>query len=68
MSTVEARIAELEMRVAFQDDTLQALNDVLVSQQAVIDRLAAQVAALRQRQEELSDQLEAGDEPPPPHY
>lgn len=68
MSSVEERIAELEMRIAFQDDTLQALNDVLVSQQAVIDRLAAQLSVLRQRQEELSGRLEAGDEPPPPHY
>ncbi|MCY1557487.1 Protein SlyX [compost metagenome] len=65
----EARITELESRLAFQDDTIQALNDVLVAQQRVLERLQLQVAALAKRQEEISGQFDiAEDEAPPPHY
>ncbi|MBO4969440.1 MAG: SlyX family protein, partial [Pseudomonas sp.] len=44
--TLEARVMDLESRVAFQDDTIQALNDVLVAQQNAVDRLQMQMAAL----------------------
>ena len=37
--TLEARVMDLESRLAFQDDTIQALNDVLVAQQNAVDRL-----------------------------
>lgn len=67
--SLEARIIELESRQAFQDDTIQALNDVLVEQNRVIERLQLQVAELLKRYEEMVGQYEAGgEEPPPPHY
>jgi SlyX protein len=66
---LENRIVELEARQAFQDDTIQALNDVLVEQQRLIDRLQAQFGALARRQEDLQGRFESGeDEAPPPHY
>lgn len=66
---LEARIIDLESRQAFQDDTIQALNDVLVEQNRVIERLQLQVAELLKRYEDLVGQYEAGgEEPPPPHY
>lgn len=66
---LELRIADLESRLAFQDDTIQTLNDVLVEQQRVMDRLQLQVAALAKRQEELLSQYGSSeDEAPPPHY
>lgn len=58
----------LETKLAFQEDTITALNDALVAQQARIDRLEARMALLT---EQLARQLDAGDqppEPPPPHY
>lgn len=65
----EQRITDLESRLAFQDDTIQALNDVLVVQQRELDRLQLQVAALARRQDEIGGQLDsAEDEAPPPHY
>lgn len=69
MST-ENRINELESRLAFQDDTIQALNDELVTQQRVIERLRMQVDMLAKRQEELSSGSGgiAQDDAPPPHY
>nr|WP_298142891.1 SlyX family protein [uncultured Pseudomonas sp.] len=67
--TTEERITELESRLAFQDDTIQALNDVLVAQQRVLERLQLQLAALAKRQQESSNQFDMQqDEAPPPHY
>jgi len=67
--SLEERVMDLESRLAFQDDTIQALNDVLVSQQNAGDRLQLQIAALLKRQEEMGGQFEAfEDEAPPPHY
>lgn len=66
---LEQRIVELETRQAFQDDTLQALNDVVVEQARVIERLQMQVAELIKRYEEVVGQQGAGgEEAPPPHY
>ncbi|WP_026014179.1 SlyX family protein [Pseudomonas psychrophila] len=67
--TLEVRVMDLESRLAFQDDTIQALNDVLVSQQNAVDRLQLQMAALLKRQEEMGGQFESfEEEAPPPHY
>ena len=65
---IEARIAELEVRQAFQDDTIQALNDVIVEQQRIFTRLEAQLEALAQRQNDLHHQFEETPNDPPPHY
>jgi SlyX protein len=67
--SLEARVTELESRLAFQDDTIQALNDVLVAQQRSLDRLQQQFAAMLKRQEEMGSQFEVfGEDAPPPHY
>lgn len=68
--TLEDRIADLEMRQAFQDDTIQTLNDIIVEQQRALDRCAAQIRVLAERQAELQSSGGGGlpDESPPPHY
>lgn len=67
--SVEDRVTELETRLAFQDDTIQTLNDVLVVQQRSLERMQRQVAALIKRQDEMGGQFEASEEDaPPPHY
>ncbi|MBK5001227.1 hypothetical protein IAE37_003503 [Pseudomonas sp. S31] len=68
--TQEDRIVELEMRQAFQDDTIQALNDVIAEQGKVVERLQLQVAELIKRYEEMVGQYgaEEGEQAPPPHY
>jgi SlyX protein len=69
MMDAESRIADLETRLAFQDDTLQTLSDVLVEQQRIIDRLQLQLEVLSRRQEEMQSRLgDEGEEAPPPHY
>ena len=67
--SLEERVNDLESRQAFQDDTIQALNDVLVAQQRVVERLQLQMAALLRRQEEMAGQFDSSEEEaPPPHY
>ena len=61
---LDARMDDLECRQAFQDDTLQALNDVVVEQQRSIERLQLQVAALIKRLEDVQGLVgEAGEDP-----
>ncbi|MBV4534898.1 MULTISPECIES: SlyX family protein [Pseudomonas] len=67
--SLESQIIDLETRMAFQDDTIQALNDVVVEQGRVIDRLQLQMAELIKRYEEMVGQYGSeGEEAPPPHY
>jgi SlyX protein len=67
---MENRLIELETRVAFQDSTLQQLNDVVVRQQRDLDRLQRELEALRSQVQLLAPALVASrsEEPPPPHY
>jgi SlyX protein len=67
--SLDERVTDLESRLAFQDDTIQALNDVLVQQQRVVERLQLQMTAMLKRQEEMVGQFESfEEEAPPPHY
>ncbi|MBZ9783454.1 SlyX family protein [Pseudomonas sp. REP124] len=67
--SLEDRVTDLESQLAFQDDTIQALNDVLATQQREVERLQLQMAALLKRQEEMAGRFESfEDEAPPPHY
>ena len=67
--SLEQRVVELESRLAFQDDTIAALNDVLVEQQRVLERMQVQIKELARRQEEGANQFGLAEgEAPPPHY
>ena len=67
---MEERLAELEMRVTFQDQTIQELNDVVTRQQAQIDRLVRELESLKSHVTSLAPSLviPAEEEKPPPHY
>lgn len=66
---LEDRVADLESRLAFQDDALQTLSDVVYEQERVIERLRLQMQALIKRLEDLQGQVGVSDdEAPPPHY
>jgi len=47
------RIVELETRLAFQDYTIEELNEVLVSQQRQIDRLEKDFKVIQKRLKQL---------------
>ena len=66
---LEQRITDLEARLAFQDDTIQTLSDVLFAQQRTVDLLQAQLGVLARRQEDMQSRMGGEeDEAPPPHY
>ena len=67
---MDARITELEVKLAFQDDLLEALNQTVAQQQQQIDLLQAQMRQLYQQMKTLqpSGLADEADEPPPPHY
>lgn len=67
---LEQRINEVETRLAFQETTLQELNEVLTSQQQQLSQMQTLVEKLRERVVELGSkmQADAAIEPPPPHY
>ncbi|MFT2092186.1 SlyX family protein [Paraglaciecola sp. 2405UD69-4] len=70
MSMLEADIEQLQMKVAFQEDTIESLNQALIEQQKQIDslqfalkRLDSKVSAI-----EPSNMASEKEEVPPPHY
>lgn len=67
---LRVRIAELESRLAFQDDTVDQLNRVVVEQDQRIARLEAALRRTREQVEMLVPLMHQapGEEPPPPHY
>ena len=67
---MENRLIELETRLAFQDNSLQELNAVVVRQQREIDSLIRELETLKAQLRTLAPELVASraDEAPPPHY
>lgn len=62
------RIDALEIRVAYQDDTIEKLNSAVTAQWAQIDTLTRQLALVTER---LDDAAPAAGDPfgeKPPHY
>lgn len=73
MSTIEAlqeRIDHLESRLAFQDDTIEQLNQALTLQQQDLDKLRHQMSLIINRMKEMvvSQVASQSEETPPPHY
>ncbi|WP_374088364.1 SlyX family protein [Methylomicrobium lacus] len=67
----EERIIELEIKVAYQDDLLQALNQIVSQQQQQIDRLEAAYRQLNDKMQNLLTEARSPGETVheiPPHY
>ena len=67
---LEERIDDLEMKLTFQDQTIEELNQSLIQQQndfrkfsRILENLSTQVESIGQ-DNPLSNTIE----PPPPHY
>jgi SlyX protein len=70
MSEHEARIEALEVRVAYQDQMIEDLNQTVIAQWKQIDGLKRQLNELLDRVQEVEDNTggPSAPEPPPPHY
>jgi SlyX protein len=62
------RIDALEMRLTYQDVTIETLNQTITEQWAQIDRLTRQVAELKERVREAERNAPGPVNEPPPHY
>jgi SlyX protein len=64
------RLDNLEMRIAHQDEVIEALNKTVVEQWSKLDEARAHIKLLQERVREIADSSggDAYDEPPPPHY
>jgi len=64
----EEQIIDLQTRLAYQEDTLNALSDVVARQEQHIERLSARLEHLSSRVDVLPTGDSPEPEPPPPHY
>ena len=69
---IEQRLDELESRLAFQDDIIENLSDVVARQDREILSLQLRLGNLAERVKEFGDQGSIEASPPeveiPPHY
>ena len=68
--SLASRIEALEIRIAYQDKTIETLNKTITEQWRKIDALGREVVTLRERLDDAEMKSGAGpaSEPPPPHY
>ncbi len=66
----EQRLAELEIKMSYQEDALSALNDVIYQQQTRIDGLEALLSQYRQHIDGMTSEAPGylSTEQKPPHY
>ncbi len=67
----EERLVIIETKIAFQEQTIKDLSDVLYEQQQEVERLRSTCDALVKRIKELSELTPGIDAPAnekPPHY
>ena len=62
------RIDALEMRLTYQDETIETLNQTITAQWLEIDRLTRQVTELKERLQEAESNAPGPANEPPPHY
>ena len=67
-NALSGRIDALEMRLTYQDETIETLNQTITAQWKQIDALTRQVKALNERLEEASAQAPGPFSERPPHY
>ncbi len=63
-------IAELETKIAFQELAIEDLNQAIIQQQFILDKLQIQVRHLAEKftNSQPSNIASLAEETPPPHY
>ncbi|WOH67593.1 SlyX family protein [Bradyrhizobium sp. BWA-3-5] len=68
LSGLTERIDALEIRLSYQDVTIETLNQTITAQWAEIDRLTRQIAELKERVREAESHAPGPTNERPPHY
>lgn len=68
--TIEDRLMEMEVKISFQEDTVQELNKVVCQQQKMLDQLEATCRFLLNQVKDLSETASESkvSNERPPHY
>jgi SlyX protein len=69
-ASLEQRLTELEVRIAFIENTVQALDAAVAAQDRAIAQFRLESELLRGELAQVRTALadDVHDEPPPPHY
>lgn len=65
---VNSRLRILEESFLYQEQTIDALNDVIIEQQAQLNGLEDQLLRLQALLTAIDKNPDDGEDPPPPHY
>ncbi len=67
---IDDRITELEIQLTHQENTIADLNDVILSQQKIIDSLESRFLKIESevKSGSVSNIKDPSEESPPPHY
>lgn len=70
MNNYDQQIEQLETKIAFQEHTIELLNEALTSQQQQLEKAQYQIAYLLDKVKSMQGSNLASDaqETPPPHY
>ena len=70
LETLQQAIEHLEVKVAYQEHTIESLNDEIATQQRDIEQLTRTLSEVVKRLKAFqpSDIAKPNEEPPPPHY
>ncbi len=68
--TMQQDIEQLQMKVAFQEDTIETLSEALAKQQIQLDQITFQMKHVSDKLKQIqpSNIADASEETPPPHY
>lgn len=69
-TVLQQRVTTLENRLAFQEDTIETLNQALIDAQLQLQKLREQLRLLAEKlaQQTSSPLASSQEETPPPHY
>ena len=67
---LESRVNDLECQLAFQEQTIEELNEALSQQQMLITKMQDQMKYVvgKVKNIDASNLADASEETPPPHY
>jgi len=68
VNSLSERIDALEMRLTYQDVTIETLNQTITEQWKQIDALTRRLAELKERLQEAESNAPRPASEPPPHY
>jgi SlyX protein len=68
LNALSERIDALEMRLTYQDESIETLNQTITAQWAQIDRLTRQMTELKERLQEAESHVPGAVNERPPHY